>query len=99
MQDSGAAIKNFHVHVYYDPETRDVATRVRDAIAERLRACIETPEAWRALGAAGRARYEALFSERAAATAIGEILRRKLGRSPAVAEDRSLDSTPAASRA
>ena len=24
-----------------------------DAIAERLRACIETPEAWRALGAAG----------------------------------------------
>ena len=70
-----------------------------DAIAERLRACIETPEAWRALGAAGRARYEALFSERAAATAIGEILRRKLGRSPAVAEDRSLDSTPAASRA
>jgi DOPA 4,5-dioxygenase len=36
MEDREQQIKNFHAHVYYDPETRDVAAHVRDAIAEQF---------------------------------------------------------------
>jgi DOPA 4,5-dioxygenase len=36
MKDSGQIVKNFHAHVYFDPDTREAATRVRDALAERF---------------------------------------------------------------
>src|SRR5262245_40188398 len=36
MQGDTAEIKNFHVHVYFDPETRETAGRVRDGLAERF---------------------------------------------------------------
>lgn len=36
MTDLTASVKNFHAHVYFDPETHDAAARVRDALAERF---------------------------------------------------------------
>ncbi len=36
MNDPNPSIKNFHAHVYFDPETREAAARVRDALAERF---------------------------------------------------------------
>lgn len=40
-------IKNFHAHVYFDPDTRETAERVRDALARRfgvrLGALLERP--------------------------------------------------------
>lgn len=36
MSSTNSEIKNFHAHVYYDPETREVASRVRDALAEQF---------------------------------------------------------------
>ena len=36
MKDDTAEIKGFHAHIYYDPATRDVASRVRDGLAERF---------------------------------------------------------------
>lgn len=36
MNDSSQTIKNFHAHVYFDPDTREAAARVRDALAERF---------------------------------------------------------------
>jgi DOPA 4,5-dioxygenase len=30
------ALKGFHAHVYYDPDTREIAARLRDAVAERF---------------------------------------------------------------
>ena len=51
------------------------------ALANRLRMIIESPSAWRDFAAAGRARYEALFSSEAAATAISAIVDAKLCRS------------------
>jgi glycosyltransferase involved in cell wall biosynthesis len=50
------------------------------ALADRLRATIEWPEAWRAFGAAGRARFEALFSADSAAAALAAIAAKKLER-------------------
>lgn len=52
------------------------------ALAERLRAIIENPSAWRSFPAAARARYEALFNEKTAASAIVAIAAAKLCRSP-----------------
>lgn len=51
------------------------------ALAERLRAIIENPSAWRSFPAAARARYEALFNEKTAASAIVAIAAAKLCRS------------------
>ena len=34
MSSTNTEIKNFHAHVYYDHETREAASRVRDALAE-----------------------------------------------------------------
>ncbi|SFI49217.1 Glycosyltransferase involved in cell wall bisynthesis [Bosea sp. OK403] len=48
------------------------------ALSARLRTIIEDPMAWRGFAAAGRARYEALFSERAAMAAIGAVAGAKL---------------------
>ncbi|MBI3798126.1 MAG: 4,5-dioxygenase [Deltaproteobacteria bacterium] len=36
MKNDTAEIKNFHAHVYFDPATRETATRVRDGLAERF---------------------------------------------------------------
>jgi len=36
MKNDTAEIKGFHAHVYYDPDTREAAARVRDALAERF---------------------------------------------------------------
>ena len=36
MKEDAAEIKGFHVHVYYDPNTRDAASHVRDGLAERF---------------------------------------------------------------
>jgi len=36
MKNDTAEIKNFHAHVYFDPNTRETATRVRDGLAERF---------------------------------------------------------------
>lgn len=36
MKDDPTAIKGFHAHVYYDPATREAASRVRDGLAERF---------------------------------------------------------------
>ncbi|HWO43796.1 MAG TPA: DOPA 4,5-dioxygenase family protein [Candidatus Eisenbacteria bacterium] len=33
---SESAIKNYHAHVYYDPQTRAAAARVRDGLAARF---------------------------------------------------------------
>jgi len=35
-----AAIKGYHAHIYYTPETREVAARVRTGIAARFHAVI-----------------------------------------------------------
>lgn len=51
------------------------------ALAEQLRAIIENPSAWQSFPAAGRARYEALFSEKFAAASIAAITGSKLRRS------------------
>jgi glycosyltransferase involved in cell wall biosynthesis len=50
------------------------------ALAARLRAIVEEPEAWRDFGMAGRRRFEALFSEAAASSAIASVLTNKLAR-------------------
>lgn len=50
------------------------------ALAARLRAIIEEPEAWRDFGVAARRRFEALFSEAAASSAIATVLTNKLAR-------------------
>ena len=50
------------------------------ALANRLRQLIEDPSAWCGFAAAGRARYEALFSSEAAAAAIRAIVEAKLDR-------------------
>jgi glycosyltransferase involved in cell wall biosynthesis len=52
-----------------------------DALATRLRAIVEQPRTWRGFGAAGRERFEALFSESAAASAIASVMIDKLARS------------------
>jgi len=36
MKNDTAEIKGFHAHVYYAPDTREAAARVRDALAERF---------------------------------------------------------------
>ncbi len=36
MEKDTAEIKGFHAHVYYDPNTREKASRVRDGLAERF---------------------------------------------------------------
>jgi DOPA 4,5-dioxygenase len=33
MPEGSTKIKNFHAHVYYDPESRDAAARVREGLA------------------------------------------------------------------
>ena len=41
MQDhftDSAAIKGYHAHIYYAPETRDTAARVREGIGTRFKA-------------------------------------------------------------
>jgi len=48
-----------------------------DALAATLRHIITEPAAWAGFAAAARARYEALFSAGAAATAIGTLVERK----------------------
>jgi glycosyltransferase involved in cell wall biosynthesis len=50
------------------------------ALAARLRAIVEEPQAWRDFGVAARQRFEALFSESAASSAIASVLTNKLGR-------------------
>ena len=44
------------------------------ALAAKLEAVILSPDAWRGFAAAGRARYQALFSEEAAASAIAALV-------------------------
>jgi glycosyltransferase involved in cell wall biosynthesis len=51
-----------------------------DALATRLRAIVEEPQAWRGFGVAARQRFEALFSEAAASSAIASVLTNKLAR-------------------
>jgi glycosyltransferase involved in cell wall biosynthesis len=51
-----------------------------DALAARLRAIVEQPQAWRGFGAAARLRFEALFSEAAASIAIASVFTNKLVR-------------------
>ena len=34
MSKQTSAIKGYHAHVYYDPETREIAARVRDGLAQ-----------------------------------------------------------------
>lgn len=36
MSSANTEIKNFHAHVYYDVDTREAASRVRDALAEQF---------------------------------------------------------------
>lgn len=36
MMKDLTALKGFHAHVYYDPGTREIAARLRDAVAERF---------------------------------------------------------------
>lgn len=36
MNEHEQIIKNFHAHVYFDPDTREAAAWVRDALAERF---------------------------------------------------------------
>jgi DOPA 4,5-dioxygenase len=36
MSSANTEIKNFHAHVYYDSDTRETASRVRDALAARF---------------------------------------------------------------
>jgi DOPA 4,5-dioxygenase len=36
MSSNSNEIQNFHAHVYYDPNTRGVAARVRDALAAQF---------------------------------------------------------------
>jgi len=47
------------------------------ALADALQIILLKPEAWQDFAAAGRARYEALFSEQAAATAIAAVVSAK----------------------
>lgn len=54
------------------------------ALASRLQIIIENPAAWRGFAAAGRARYEALFSSEVATAAIFAIVDAKLRRSTSV---------------
>ncbi len=51
-----------------------------DALAERLAAILADPSAWRDFGAKARARYERLFSRKAAADALGAAAARCLAR-------------------
>ena len=51
-----------------------------DALARALLSIIRDPAAWSGFPAAGRARYEALFSEAAAAEATSGVLREVMGR-------------------
>ena len=51
-----------------------------DALAEALRRIIDEPTAWRGFAAAARRRYEALFSETAAASATSAVLHDRLRR-------------------
>ena len=50
------------------------------ALAARLRAIVEAPQEWRGFGLAARRRFEALFSETAASSAIASVLTNKLAR-------------------
>src|SRR5262245_23522865 len=36
MPSTNNEIENFHAHVYYDSATREMAARIRDALAERF---------------------------------------------------------------
>jgi DOPA 4,5-dioxygenase len=36
MTDQTIAIRNFHAHVYYAPDTRETAARVRDSLAAQF---------------------------------------------------------------
>ncbi len=51
------------------------------ALAAKLRTIVDDPAAWRGFAAAGRARYEAVFSDVMAAAAIAAVANAKLGRS------------------
>lgn len=53
-----------------------------DRLAEALARIVEAPATWRAFPAAGRARYEALFTEAVARRAVAALLRERLA--PAV---------------
>jgi glycosyltransferase involved in cell wall biosynthesis len=53
------------------------------ALAERLAAIVERPGDWRGFGAKARARYQQLFSRRAAAEALADAASRVLSRAPA----------------
>ncbi len=67
------------------------------ALSDRLRVALDQPGAWRGFGAAGRVRFEALFSEASAAFALAAIVTKTLQRrappsetpANAVAEKRS----------
>jgi glycosyltransferase involved in cell wall biosynthesis len=50
-----------------------------DALAEHLRDILLAPEKWRDFGAAGRARFEMLFSDAVAAKNIATVVAKKLG--------------------
>jgi glycosyltransferase involved in cell wall biosynthesis len=55
-----------------------------DALALRLAAIAAHPEDWRGFGRQARARYEALFSRRAATEALGAVAARRLQREPEI---------------
>jgi len=55
-----AEIKGFHAHIYYDPETRDAAQRVREGLAKfdvRLGSWHDEP-----VGPHPKSMYQAVFS-------------------------------------
>ncbi len=56
-----------------------------EALAARLEAIITRPQDWRGFSAKARARYEALFSRKAAAEALAAAAARTLARAPAAA--------------
>jgi glycosyltransferase involved in cell wall biosynthesis len=56
-----------------------------DALAAQLEAIVACPEEWRGFAAKARARYELMFSRKAAAEALAAAAARTLGRAPAPA--------------
>jgi aromatic ring-cleaving dioxygenase len=61
MTENAREIKNFHAHIYYDPETREVAAKVRAGLASRFLVQLGS---WHdePVGPHLKAMYQAVFS-------------------------------------